>query len=96
MSSPALTHDGAGQCDIRSYNRRRDWRPSNRRLVICASLPSAAFLRNKEREKKNAQDIGLVFGRMALSSPTLVRQTIISAAFSCGERIPHPRAGFDR
>jgi len=50
----------------------------------------------KGRGKKNAQDRGLVFGRMDISSPMLARRTIVSTAFFCGERGPHPRAGFYR
>jgi hypothetical protein len=90
-----LTGDGAGQCDIRSCNRRISV-CHNRQLVTCAPLPSASFLMKKYRGKKNAQDRGLVFGRMDLSSPTIARRTIVPTAFFCGERGPHPRAGFNR
>jgi hypothetical protein len=34
--------------------------------------------------------------RMDIFSPLLARQTIVSTAFFCGERGPHPRAGFKR
>jgi hypothetical protein len=90
-----LTDDGASQCDIRSRNRRIGV-CHNRRLVTCAPLPSASFLVKKDRGKKNAQDIGLVSGCMDIFSPLLACRTILSTAFFCGERGPHPGAGFYR
>jgi len=79
-----------------SLSNRRIGVCHNRRLVTCAPLPSASFLMKKDRWKKNAQDRGLVSGRMDIFSPMLARRTIVPTAFFCGERGPHSRAGFYR